>query len=80
MSPWVQYWLWVAILTAALFLPAAKLIWVLSIRRLEKKLGHDMDHRERLAQQNRARFIALLLCFIFAALFNFQSLQMAHYG
>lgn len=80
MSPWVQYWLWVATLAALLFLPATKLIWVLSVRRMERKLGHGMSHRERLGQQNRARFIAFLLCFTFAALFNYQSLNMAAHG
>lgn len=80
MSPWIQYWLWVALLTASLFMPTAKLIWAISVRRLEKRLGHEMDLSERVAQQHRARSIALLLCFTFAALFNYQSLQMATHG
>ncbi|MGH1478191.1 MAG: hypothetical protein ACRBM6_05595 [Geminicoccales bacterium] len=80
MSPWIQYWLWVALLTAALFMPTAKLIWTLSVRRLEQRLGREMDLSEQAAQQSRARLIALLLCFAFAALFNYQSLKMATHG
>ena len=80
MSPWTYYWLSVAVLAALLFLPASQLVWVLSVRRLERKLGQQLSDQERAGQRNRARFIAVILCVIFAALFNYQILDMAAYG
>jgi hypothetical protein len=52
----------------------------LSVRRLERKLGQQLSDQERAGQRNRARFIAVILCVIFAALFNYQILDMAGYG
>jgi hypothetical protein len=80
MSPWTYYWLSVAVLAALLFLPASQLVWVLSVRRLERKLGQQLSDQERAGQRNRARFIAVILCVIFAALFNYQILDMAGYA
>ena len=54
MSPWTYYWLSVLVLAALLFWPAAKLVWVLSVRRLERKLGQALSAEERLGQRNRA--------------------------
>jgi hypothetical protein len=80
MSPWTYYWLSVAVLSALLFLPVARLIWVLAVRRLERRRGRVLTDQERLGQLNRARFLALLLCVAFSALFNWQILEMAQYG
>jgi hypothetical protein len=80
MSPWTYYWLSVAVLAALLFLPASQLVWVFSVRRLERKLGQQLSDEERVGQRNRARFIAVILCVIFSALFNYQILDMAAYG
>ena len=80
MSPWTYYWLSVAVLAALLFLPASRLVWVLSVRRLERKLGQPLSAQEREAQRNRARFIALVVCVIFSALFNYHFLEMAAHG
>lgn len=80
MSPWTYYWLSVAVLAALLFMPVSQLVWVLSVRRLQRKLGQPLSEAERLGQRNRARFIAAILCVIFSAFFNFQILNMAAYG
>jgi hypothetical protein len=80
MSPWTYYWLWVALLAALLFLPTAQLVWVLSVRRLERKLGQPLSDEARAGQRNRARFIAIVLCVVFSALFNYQRLDMAAHG
>ncbi len=79
-DPWVYYWLSVAILAALLFLPASRLIWVLSVRRLERKDGRALSDAERAGQLNRARFLAALLSVAFSALFNFQILGMGRFG
>ncbi len=79
MSPWTYYWLSVAVLAALLFWPASKMIWVLSVRRLERKRGEAVTEVERLGQRNRACFIAVIVCTVFSALFNYQILDMASY-
>jgi hypothetical protein len=80
MSPWTYYWLSVVVLAGLLFLPASKLVWVLSVRRLERRLGHPLSDEERRGQLNRARFLALVLCAAFSALFNYRMLDMSAYG
>ena len=80
MSPWTYYWLSVVVLAALLFLPVSQLVWVLSVRRLERKLGQPLSEEERAGQRNRARLIALILCVLFSALFNYQILDMTAYG
>ena len=80
MSPWSYYWLSVAVLAALLFLPASRLVWVLSVRRLERKLGQPLSAQEREGQRSRARFVAIVVCVIFSALFNYQILDMAAHG
>jgi hypothetical protein len=79
-SPWTYYWLSVAVLAALLFLPVTRLVWVLAVRRLERKLGHELSPAERDGQLNRARFIAVLLCVIFSLLFNWQLIAPAAAG
>ena len=80
LSPWTWYWLSVVVLAALLFLPVSKLVWVMSVRRLERKQGRAMTDQEQLGQLNRARFIAVLVCGLFSALFNYQVLDMSAYG
>jgi hypothetical protein len=50
----------VIVLAVLVFFPASKLIWVLSVRRLERKLEKTLNDEERLAQLKRARIIAWL--------------------
>lgn len=80
MSPWTYYWLSVAVLAALLYWPVAKLVWVLAVRRLERKLAQPLTDAERLGQLNRARFLAIVVTVIFSALFNYQLLDMGRYG
>jgi hypothetical protein len=80
MSPWSYYWLWVAALALALFLPVSKLVWVLSVRRLERRLGQPLSDQDRAGQLNRARFLAIVLCVVFSALFNYHLLDMSSHG
>jgi len=80
MSPWTYYWLWVVALALALFLPISKLVWVMSVRRLERRLGRPLSDRDRLGQLNRARFVAIIVCVAFSALFNYHLLDMSRHG
>ena len=64
------YLLSVLALAALLFLPVSNLIRLLSVRRLQHKLGRELDAQEDAGQQRRARFIALVVVLIFSYLFN----------
>lgn len=64
-SPHYQ-WLWTLVLGAALFFPVRQLIWAMSVRREERKLGKQTDNERRRALKRRAAVTSLLLCFIFS--------------
>ena len=66
------FYLSVLVLSAALYIPVNKLIWVLSVRRIEKKSKSKLNEYQRNLQKNRSRFISILLVFIFSYLFNIQ--------
>lgn len=58
------------VLAVLLFFPVSKLVWVLSVRRLQRKLKRELSQQEIDGQLNRARFIAVLLSLAFSFLFN----------
>lgn len=66
--------LWVLVLAALLFYPVSKLIWVLSVRRMQRKLARELSDDEIHAQQARARFIGAILALLFAFLYNLTTL------
>jgi hypothetical protein len=68
----------VLILAALLFIPASKLIWVMSVRRLQRKTGHELSDTEIQGQKNRARIIALVLVAVFSWFFNLNLLGISH--
>ena len=80
MTPWVYYWLSTAVLAILLSFPASKMIWVLSVRRLERKSDRKLTDTERNGQLARARFIAIILTTAFALLFNYNLLGMSERG
>jgi len=62
----------VAVLAALLFFPVSKLIWVMSVRRLERKLTRPLSDEERRGQLTRARLIGIIVAVAFSWLFNLQ--------
>lgn len=59
--------IWTVVLAVLLFFPVRKLIWVLSVRRLQaKNEGELPSEEEQLALKRRAGFTAALLSFIFS--------------
>ncbi len=71
MSPqYLWFFGWSVLLAAMLFFPVSKLVWTLSIRRQQRKLGRKLDETEVAGQLNRARFIAFFLVMAFALMFN----------
>lgn len=65
---------WIVLLTAALFWPVSNLIWTFSVRRKQRKLKQDLDEHEIMAQKKRARFLAVIVCFMFSVIFNLSRL------
>lgn len=65
----------VLILAALLFLPASKLIWVMSVRRLQRRLQRELNQQELDEQLRRARVISLFLVLIFSYLFHISVLE-----
>lgn len=62
-------WFWIVVLAVALFFPVRQLIWVVSVRRQERKQGRQTDEAERALLKRRAGFTAALLGFIFSVLY-----------
>ena len=63
---------WSVLLAAMLYIPVSKLVWTLSVRRQERKLGRKLDENEIQGQLTRARFLTFFLVIIFAGLFNYN--------
>ena len=68
----IWFVVWTGVLAAMLFYPVSKLVWVISVRRMEKKLNRKLDDGQINGQLQRARFVSFFLCIIFAALFNYN--------
>jgi hypothetical protein len=68
---------WTLLLAGLLFVPVSKLVWVLSVRRMQRKLGRDLEQPELDGQLRRARFITVFVVLLFSALFNYQLLGMS---
>ena len=63
-------WLWSAALGTALFFPVRQLIWVMAVRREQRRLGQLPDDRIRPGLKSRASVTAGLLCLVFAAVYG----------
>jgi hypothetical protein len=64
----------VLLLAALLFVPVSQIIGALSIRRLQRRQGRDLDQRELAGQLRRARFITVFVVLLFSYLFNLNVL------
>ena len=62
--------LWALALALTLFYPLRQLIWVLYVRRAERK-AQLVDH-QRLALKRRAAVTAALLCLVFSYFYTLQ--------
>jgi len=70
----------VLVLAALLFFPISKLIWVMSVRRLQRKTKSTLEEKEIQGQLIRARFIAVFVSLIFSFLFNLNLLGWPAHG
>ena len=71
---------WVLLLAALLFWPMSKLIWVMSVRRLQRKLERTLNEEELAGQLNRARVISAFVSLLFAFLYNLQTIGLPGSG
>ena len=63
--------IWVVILSAALFFPVRKLIWVLYVRK-KQKAQSEVSEEEKISLKKRANFTSILLCIVFSYLYVIQ--------
>ena len=70
-----SYTLWTLALAAALWWPVSRLVWVFSVRRLERRGKEALDREARAGQQRRARVLAVPIALLFGALFNLRLLS-----
>ena len=70
----LNFTLWVLGLAALLFYPVSKLIWVVSVRRLQRKLERELSEDELQGQLRRARIIAIPVVITFSWLYNVNTL------
>ena len=60
--------LWIMLLSAALFFPVRKLIWVLYVRK-KQKTQQLVSEEEKRSLKKRATFTAILLCIVFSYIY-----------
>ena len=68
------YLISVIILALLLYYPVNKMIFVLSIRKLESKIGKQLNDDQKNGQLKRSRFISIILILFFSCLFNINIL------
>jgi len=76
----LNFILWVLLLAALLFWPMSKLIWVLSVRRLQRKLARALDEKEIAGQITRARVISVFGSLLFSFLYNASTIGLPGSG
>jgi len=70
----------ILVLAALLYYPVTKLVWVLSVRRLQRKLERELSEQEMRGQLNRARTIGVFLVLLFSWLYNVNMLGLPGHG
>ncbi len=63
-------WVWSAALGVALFFPVRQLIWVLAVRRQQRRSGQLSDGEAGDSMKRRAGITSALLCLVFAAVYG----------
>ena len=70
------YLISVIILALLLYYPVNKMIFVLSVRRLERRIGKQLNDDQKNGQLKRSRFISIILILCFSCLFNINILSL----
>ncbi|ABM62662.1 hypothetical protein [Halorhodospira halophila] len=74
MDPTTQFLFWVVLLVVILFYPVSQWIWVLSVRRLQRKLDRELSEEELAGQKRRARVLATVILPVFSFFLNSATL------
>ena len=69
------YLIRVIILALLLYYPVNKMIFVLSVRRLERRISKQLNEDQKNGQLKRSRFISIILILCFSCLFNINILS-----
>ena len=69
------YLISVIILALLLYYPVNKMIFVLSVRRLERRIAKQLNDDQKNGQLKRSRFISIILILCFSCLFNINILS-----
>lgn len=69
------YLISVIILALLLYYPVNKMIYILSVRRLERRIGKQLNDDQKNGQLKRSRFISIILILCFSCLFNINILS-----
>lgn len=67
---------YVVLLAALLLYPVTHWIWVLSVRRLQRRLDRELNADELAGQKRRAWVISAFICPVFSILFNMSTVGM----
>jgi hypothetical protein len=76
----LYFLLYVVVLAVLLFFPISKLIWVFSVRRLQRKLKRELNETEIAGQMTRARFLSIFISLLFSYLFNLNMIGLPTNG
>ena len=68
----------VLVLAGLLFIPVSRLVFTLSVRRLEKRTERTLNDAELTGQNRRARVITLIVVIAFSILFNLRFIDPIH--
>ena len=68
----LNFYLSIALLAILLFFPVSKMIWTLSVRRMQRKLKRQLTEVEIKGQKSRAQFISVIIVIPFSWFFNTQ--------
>jgi len=64
------YWGSTAVLGLLLYYPVTRLVWVMRVRRFERKTGQKSTEEDRQRHLRQARFISILIVMLFAFLYT----------
>lgn len=71
---------YVVVFGVLLALPASRMIFIFSARRLQRKLGAELSSEEVTGQKRRALIIAVFVCLVFSLMFSIFNVGMPSYG